>query len=539
MNTIFLRIYGGIIAALFLVALLGVGALQLTNEVRSDQYREQLARGTFRLMADNLQPMGDVDRRRALVTWSRLLGVTLQLQPLSTEPLDGRARGRLLRGQVLVEQTGPHAARVYVLVSAEQQLVLTTEVEQISEQLARATVYLLMDELVRYPIAEQPRRLAELKEAKQFGFDLRLVVLERLDLDEDQQRRVDEGDTVLALGKGGDSIRVIAGMVGTPWVLEVGPIQQMNPYPTELLVLIGALGLSLTGLILYLLVRRLERRLQALEDAAALIANGRLEARAPTQGADSVGRLASTFNAMAEQLQRLLNVQREMVRAVSHELRTPVARLRFGLEMIADAHSDEARRKYMEGMDGDIQELDKLVDEMLVYARLEQGSPELNYQVVDLRCLLDQVIEELAPLRAHIRVERGQGHDAPDGGALVEAEPRYLHRALQNLLSNAMRHAESRVRLTYRIGHKRCRIDVEDDGPGVPEEAWERVFTPFLRLDDSRTRASGGHGLGLSIVRRIIYWHAGRAHVGRSASLGGAQFSLVWPRRQAQANESG
>ena len=539
MNTIFLRIYGGIIAALFLVALLGVGALQLTNEVRSDQYREQLARGTFRLMADNLQPMGDVDRRRALVTWSRLLGVTLQLQPLSTEPLDGRARGRLLRGQVLVEQTGPHAARVYVLVSAEQQLVLTTEVEQISEQLARATVYLLMDELVRYPIAEQPRRLAELKEAKQFGFDLRLVVLERLDLDEDQQRRVDEGDTVLALGKGGDSIRVIAGMVGTPWVLEVGPIQQMNPYPTELLVLIGALGLSLTGLILYLLVRRLERRLQALEDAAALIASGRLEARAPTQGADSVGRLAATFNAMAEQLQRLLNVQREMVRAVSHELRTPVARLRFGLEMIADAHSDEARRKYMEGMDGDIQELDKLVDEMLVYARLEQGSPELDYQVVDLRCLLDQVIEELAPLRAHIRVERGQCHDAPDGGALVEAEPRYLHRALQNLLSNAMRHAESRVRLTYRIGHKRCRIDVEDDGPGVPEEAWERVFTPFLRLDDSRTRASGGHGLGLSIVRRIIYWHAGRAHVGRSASLGGAQFSLVWPRRQAQANEAG
>src|SRR5690606_26352764 len=361
-------------------------------------------------------------------------------------------------------------------------------------------------------------------EEKQFGFDLRLATLEKVDLDEDQQRRVDEGDTVLALGKGGDSIRVIAGMVGTPWVLEVGPIYQMNPYPTELLVLVGALGLTLTGCILYLLVRRLERRLQALESAAAHLASGRLDARAPTQGADSVGRLASTFNAMAAQLQRLLSVQREMVRAVSHELRTPVARLRFGLEMIGDAHSDEARRKYMDGMDGDIQELDKLVDEMLVYARLEQGSPELNYQRVDLRALLDQVMDELAPLRPAIRVERGQCRDAPDGGALVEAEPRYLHRALQNLLSNAMRHAESRVRLSYQIGHKRCRIDVEDDGPGVPEEAWERVFTPFLRLDDSRTRASGGHGLGLSIVRRIIYWHAGRAHVGRSTGLGGAQF---------------
>ncbi|MGL4318691.1 MAG: ATP-binding protein [Pseudomonas sp.] len=532
MNSIFLRIYGGIIAALVLVALLGVGALQLTNDVRSDQYREQLARGTFRLMADTLQRMEPIDRRRALVTWSRLLGVPLALESLNSEPLDGRARARLLRGQVLVEQTGPHAARVYSLADKQEQLVLTAEVEQISEQLARATVYLLMDELVRYPIVEQPKRLALLKEAKQFGFDLRLVTLEKVDLDEDQRRRVDEGDTVLALGKGGDSIRVIAGMVGTPWVLEVGPLYQMNPYPTELLVLIGALGLSLTGLILYLLVRRLERRLLGLESAASRLALGQLDARAPTQGADSVGRLASTFNAMAEQLQRLLNVQREMVRAVSHELRTPVARLRFGLEMIGDAHSDEARRKYMDGMDGDIQELDKLVDEMLVYARLEQGSPELNYQRVDLCALIDQVIGELAPLRATVRVERGQSRDAPDGGALVEAEPRYLHRALQNLLSNAMRHADSRVRLSYQIGHKRCRIDVEDDGPGVPEDAWERVFAPFLRLDDSRTRASGGHGLGLSIVRRIIYWHAGRAHVGRSASLGGAQFSLVWPRVQ-------
>ena len=532
MNTIFLRIYGGIIAALVLVALLGVGALQLTNEVRSDQYREELARGTFRLVADNLKPMGEVDRRRALATWSRLIGVSLELEKLSAEPLDSRARARLLRGQVLVEQTGPHAAQVYALVSAEEQLVLTTEVEQISEQLARATVYLLMDELVRHPIAEQPRRLAELKEAKQFGFDLRLVTLEKVDLDEDQQRRVDEGDTVLALGKGGDSIRVIAGMVGTPWVLEVGPIYQMNPYPTELLVLVGALGLTLTGFILYLLVRRLERRLQALESAAADLASGRLDARAPTRGADSVGRLAATFNAMAEQLQRLISVQREMVRAVSHELRTPVARLRFGLEMVADAGSDEARRIYMDGMDGDIQELDRLVDEMLVYARLEQGSPELNYRAVDLRQMLDQVIEELAPLRAGIRVERGRCRNAEDGSALVEAEPRYLHRALQNLVSNAMRHAESKVRLSYSIDGERCRVDVEDDGPGVPEDAWEHIFTPFLRLDDSRTRASGGHGLGLSIVRRIIYWHAGRAHVGRSTHLGGACFSLVWPREQ-------
>jgi two-component system sensor histidine kinase RstB len=254
----------------------------------------------------------------------------------------------------------------------------------------------------------------------------------------------------------------------------------------------------------------------------------------PSRGTDSVGRLAAAFNAMAEHLQRSLSIQREMVRAVSHELRTPVARLRFGLEMIGDAENETARRKYMDGMDSDIQDLDKLVDEMLTYARLEQGAPALNFQQVDLGKLIDQVIDELAPLRPGIRVELGPALPALDGsGALVEAELRYLHRALQNLVSNAMRHAESRVRVSYQIGQLRCRVDIEDDGPGVPEEAWERIFSPFLRLDDSRTRASGGHGLGLSIVRRIIYWHGGRAQIGRSERLGGAQFSLVWPRQQA------
>ncbi|MNH14351.1 Sensor protein RstB [compost metagenome] len=230
-------------------------------------------------------------------------------------------------------------------------------------------------------------------------------------------------------------------------------------------------------------------------------------------------------------MQRSLSIQRELVRAVSHELRTPVARLRFGLEMIASARDEQAREKYLSGMDGDIQELDKLVDEMLTYARLEQGAPALHFQRVDLDALLEQVIAELAPLRSDVRVVRGpcQGDEQ---GAWVEAEPRYLHRALQNLVSNAMRHAESQVSLSYQLGVQRCRIDVEDDGPGVPESVWDRIFTPFTRLDDSRTRASGGHGLGLSIVRRIIYWHKGRASVGHSERLGGARFSLSWPRHQ-------
>ncbi|MDF0729137.1 ATP-binding protein [Pseudomonas entomophila] len=534
MNSIFLRVYGGMLAVLVLVAVLGVLSLHLVNEVRAGQHREGLAQGTFSLMADNLATQNETERKRSLLMWERLLGVPLDLVPLSAQALDSAQRSRLQRGLVVVEKTGPHAAQVLRQVGHED-VALVAQVKQVSEQLARATLYLLADELVRYPVTEQQKRLAELKQSKGFGFDIALQRLERVGLDDDQRRRVEEGDTVMALGKDGDSIRVFSGLAGSPWVLEIGPLYQLNPYPPQLLILIAFLGLCLIGLVVYLLVRQLERRVSGLEIAATRIAQGSLDTRVPAGDADSVGRLAAAFNGMAEHLQRSLTMQRELVRAVSHELRTPVARLRFGLEMIESASTEQARAKHLAGMDSDIQDLDKLVDEMLTYARLEQGAPALKFQRIDLNALLERVIEELSPLRAQVRVTRGPCQADEDiAGAWVEAEPRYLHRALQNLVSNAMRHAESEVRLSYQLGQQRCRIDVEDDGPGIPEGVWDRIFTPFTRLDDSRTRASGGHGLGLSIVRRIIYWHGGRAVVGRSEGLGGACFSLSWPREQAR-----
>ncbi len=538
MNSIFLRIYGGMLGVLVLVALLGAGGLHLLNQHRADDHRERLASGTFRLMAHNMSSMTPIERRQAANLWGRLLGIPLRVRTLDDVRLESRLEARLLRGQVLVEQIRPQSTTVFSLVSARDRLVLTGEVEQLSEQLARATIYLLIDELIRYPEAEQPRRLAELKQARGFGFDLELLTRDSANLDDDQRRRLDEGDTVMALARGGDAVRVFAAIAGTGWIMQLGPLYQMNPYPPQLLILIGLLGLSLIGLTVYLLVRQLEQRLSVLEGAATRIAAGNLETRVPDVGTDSVGRLAAAFNGMARHLQRLLAVQREMVSAVAHELRTPVARLRFGLEMSAEAQTDEARRKYLEGMDGDIDDLDALVDEMLVYSRLERGSPTLHFQQVDLGALVDQVIGELAPLRADVSVSRGECATAADGSCWAEAEPQYLRRALSNLITNAMRHAESRVQVSFTIDGQTVRLEVDDDGPGVPEVDWEKVFTPFLRLDDSRTRASGGHGLGLSIVRRIIYWHGGRSQLGHS-DLGGARFSLVWPRRRADRAAAG
>ncbi len=245
-NSIFLRIYGGMLAVLVLVALLGVLSLHLVNEVRAAQHREGLAQGTFSLMADNLAMQNETQRKRSLLIWERLLGVPLALQPMSARSLDGGQRARLYRGLVVVEKIGPHAAQVLRKVGQED-LMLVAQIKQISEQLARATLYLLADELVRYPVTEQQQRLAQIKQEKGFGFGVALQRIERVSLDDDQRRRVEEGDTVMALGKDGDSIRVFAGLTGSPWVLEIGPLYQLNPYPPQLLILIAFLGLCLIG----------------------------------------------------------------------------------------------------------------------------------------------------------------------------------------------------------------------------------------------------------------------------------------------------
>jgi len=131
-NSIFLRIYGGMCAALILVAVLGVLALHLLNQVRSEQYRERLAHGTFSLMADNLQPMNETERHRALLVWERLLGIPLTLQTFAQTDLDLTQRTRVQRGQALVEQTRAACGQGRTDWSADkEQLVLVGEVQQI------------------------------------------------------------------------------------------------------------------------------------------------------------------------------------------------------------------------------------------------------------------------------------------------------------------------------------------------------------------------------------------------------------------------
>jgi two-component system sensor histidine kinase RstB len=304
-------------------------------------------------------------------------------------------------------------------------------------------------------------------------------------------------------------------------VLVLGPVrpQPGRSYPVEAVA--GGI-LATVALTAFLVASPLVRRLRGLERAAVQIGEGDLGARADASKNDAVGRVAKRFNVMADRVQDLLERQKGLLQAVSHELRTPVARMRFGLEMLAAAVNDEERNRRASALDEDLAELDGLVEELLLYMRAGERALELRRTPFLVASALDAILLRLQELRPEIEVVREE-----ERGVSVLADERLFRRALQNLIGNGLRHARSRLRIRVARRGDRIEAAIEDDGAGVPVEHRERIFEPFARLDDSRSRSSGGQGLGLAIARRIAEAHGGAISV-EEAVGGGACFVTSW-----------
>jgi two-component system OmpR family sensor kinase len=261
--------------------------------------------------------------------------------------------------------------------------------------------------------------------------------------------------------------------------------------------------------------------LQQLSKVADDFGAGRLSARAQMKPSDSIYPLAERINHMAGRIEGLLEAQRNLMHSVSHELRTPIARLEFALELLRGVSDDPALAKRIGAMEGDVQELNALVNELLGMTRMDsRQAMQLASVALDevlAGCLASLDPQGVAPVARYA---------APLGA--VQADQRMLARAIGNLLRNAQKYAQGAVELHARTTGAGWEIAVEDDGPGIPEAEREKIFEPFYRLDRSRDRATGGFGLGLSIAQKAVALHGGTIRVERS-QLGGARFVVTLP----------
>lgn len=248
------------------------------------------------------------------------------------------------------------------------------------------------------------------------------------------------------------------------------------------LLLVGLLAVGVAMALASSAIRPLTTAREGMER----IASGDLRHRLDERGPEEIARVARAFNRMADRIDGLLRTERELMAGMSHELRTPLARLRLELELLRDAGASEKR---VAAMEGDLEELDTLIAQLLQLSRLQLGERTLDVRPVDLRALAERVARD--------------GVTVQGPGGVVQGDAVLLERVLVNLVDNALRYGAPPV--TVRVAAPE--VVVEDAGPGVADTS--RLFDPFWRGEGSRARATGGLGLGLMLVRQVVELHGG------------------------------
>ncbi len=390
----------------------------------------------------------------------------------------------------------------------------------------RPTFHLLEESLAALPREQWQARFDEL--AAGFGTGARLATApataERARLAPEQQEQFERGAIVAVDRPGGFTL--VKRLRGGDQVAAIdipGPDRKRVKLVTY--AVNWAVEFTVVAVLVWFWVRPFWRELLSLRRTAELVGAGHFEARAEVARGSVLRQLADALAGMTEQVGSLLQSHRTLTSAVSHELRTPIARLRFSHSLAREEPTPEGKERFLARMERDIAEIDELTTELLDYAKLERGAPAMHLQSVPAEPWLEDV---LAEARNHDgRAARGIEFRTQLEAETVRCEPRYMARAVANLVRNARTHARSIVVVTLRAEDDRTVIHVDDDGPGIAISERDRLFEPFERMDRSRDRGSGGFGLGLAIVRQVARWHGGDARIGDSP-LGGARVSIAW-----------
>jgi signal transduction histidine kinase len=272
----------------------------------------------------------------------------------------------------------------------------------------------------------------------------------------------------------------------------------------------------------YLVIERMLRPLRRLNEGVARLGEGELDFALPEDTRDEFGRLTQAFNRMVRRVRAMIGARDQLLLDVSHELRSPLTRMKIALEL----SSPDARRA---GMAADVAEMERMITELLELERLRSGQA-LQRKRQDLRPLLADVALAFEAQPPGVRLVLS------DGELPVEIDGEKVRTVFRNLLENAVKYSrpESRpVEISATSARGTITVRVQDDGPGIPETEAQRVFEPFFRVDRSRSKTTGGYGLGLSICKRVMQAHGGNI-VLEATGKAGACFVLTFPATTAE-----
>lgn len=274
--------------------------------------------------------------------------------------------------------------------------------------------------------------------------------------------------------------------------------------------IIFAVGLIVLLPLAWLFATALAAPIRRFSQAARGLGTAPYTAPLPVEGPAEMHAAIESFNAMQARIHRLLEERTQMIAAIAHDLRTPLTRLAFRLDDIpAPLHAR---------VNADIEEMRAMIAAALDFIRDRSLNP--RRERLDFRLLVESVIDDAADAGRDVTLE-------PGDPVTIEGDPLALRRAVTNVVDNAVKYG-SRARLRLSTGNGRCTLEIDDDGPGIAEALQQRVFEPFFRLESSRSRDTGGVGLGLAFVRSTMIEHGGDVTL-CNAARGGLRVTLWLP----------
>jgi signal transduction histidine kinase len=278
------------------------------------------------------------------------------------------------------------------------------------------------------------------------------------------------------------------------------------------------LGILMVVLIwLYPLIKQLRQ----LRQTTKSFGEGHLHQRININSTSYIASIENEFNGMADQIETLISDNKLLSDAVAHDLRTPLARLRFGIEMLQEADKPETREKYQNRLCRDIDEMEKLINVLLNYARMEQSMMAVERQSINLNELISQCVGAVTDGKKNIN-----WHE--QGDAMINGNANYLSMLINNLLGNALQYAKNEITMTVVKSDSTLQFIISDDGPGIAKEKRSELLKPFIRGE--LYHENSGYGMGLAIVSRIAKLHNATLTISDSAELGGAEFCLTFNR---------
>ena len=310
------------------------------------------------------------------------------------------------------------------------------------------------------------------------------------------------------------------------------PLSFFVEIPWASLMLRLFLATLFSGLICYFLSLYLTKPLRTLGMAAKSIATGKLNTRVGHfrgHNKDEIAKLSHEFNRMAEQLEQLMQSKERLLQDISHELRSPLARLNIAIELGRNKTSHLADAEFSR-METECNRLNELIGEILEFARLDASTTKLHLNTTNMTELIQQIVQdgnyEFNTHPSRIISETIEFCE-------LQADQRLIHRGLENIVRNALHYSpidQQVIVNMYSDNQKNLiYIDIKDRGPGVPEEQLKTIFTPFYRVDSSRTKKTGGYGLGLAIAAQAIAMHHGQI-IAKNRKGGGLLIRITLPK---------